>query len=866
MLSIIQGIAWIASLALWLALSTFIPVVWNIFLWIIIWCIIKWIFLPEENIQKAFDLLKTEIKKENNLAQEKEIQKEVNVTNKAEIFNPSENIQETTKIEEKTKVLEIEKKQIKQTQTSLEKVAQMSENIQKIEKKEEVWNSLANFFKENLLAKLWALIIFIWVWFLVAVIWNEISNITKLIIWFTVWFCTYFAWVFLGKKNYIWESRVLIWTWILINFLVILAWRHFLKLWLEENISIIATFVALIINTIFWIFNWLHYKSKNLLIFSFIFAYLNPFLLWTSSEDPYILLIYSFLVSIWALIIWEKLKDKYLIMMSFVLWNILFFVATVSGELGFLAKYISTMILCFIFINIKYIKELNFEHNYYVNLIIFLPIILQAFFRNVEISNLWYLVVFGLSFIMFWYLFLQSKIRKKAWFFLSGTIFLIILFLWINKLWDITPHLFISTVILAFLNVISSAFDKNLLEKKNIWFYASSILSSSIFLLWVTILFVFKQLSINEIWKVIWAILIWIWAFYLFCWFIISKIFSLKSFIQSENKNIFVTYFTTFVVYFTVWISLIIWKESPFLMYTVWSLEATSLCLMFYFTNEKKFLLTVNIILTILYFKLIVTLWTDISNTNIYISVILASTIVWAFFIKNVDWEESWNKDYYDWLHIAGIILVYIYFLKINQENKELLILIYSSLTAFLGFFYYILKKIHLKIFFLILFWLNWIFVIQNYDLSKELYPAIISIILFSAVTYFYNFKKDLKIIEINTIYWIFLLVIASMITYNLTKSTFFVTILWWLVWSSFIVVWISRKIILYRTIWLYLITLMSWKILFVDIWIIWDAVIWTIIFIILWIVLIWTSILYTKHIWNDISKEFDLRNIFPFK
>ena len=109
MLSIIQGIAWVASLALWLALSAFIPVVWSIFIWIIIWCIIKWIFLPEENIQKAFDLLKTEIKKENNLAQEKEIQKEVNVTNKAEIFNPSENIQETTKIEEKTKVLEIKK-------------------------------------------------------------------------------------------------------------------------------------------------------------------------------------------------------------------------------------------------------------------------------------------------------------------------------------------------------------------------------------------------------------------------------------------------------------------------------------------------------------------------------------------------------------------------------------------------------------------------------------------------------------------------------------------------------------------------------------------------------------------------------------
>jgi hypothetical protein len=63
-------------------------------------------------------------------------------------------------------------------------------------------------------------------------------------------------------------------------------------------------------------------------------------------------------------------------------------VATASGELDFLAKYISTMILCFIFINVKYIKELNFEHNYYVNLIIFLPIILQAFFRNVEISNL----------------------------------------------------------------------------------------------------------------------------------------------------------------------------------------------------------------------------------------------------------------------------------------------------------------------------------------------------------------------------------------------------------------------------------------------------------------------------------------------
>jgi len=57
----------------------------------------------------------------------------------------------------------------------------------------------------------------------------------------------------------------------------------------------------LVMNTVFAIVTSLVYKSQALLIFSFIFAYLNPLLIGGSSDNPYTLVSYSMIVSLGAL-------------------------------------------------------------------------------------------------------------------------------------------------------------------------------------------------------------------------------------------------------------------------------------------------------------------------------------------------------------------------------------------------------------------------------------------------------------------------------------------------------------------------------------------------------------------------------------
>jgi len=68
-------------------------------------------------------------------------------------------------------------------------------------------------------------------------------------------------------------------TAILINYLVILSGRYLLGNDVSSDatlLSVTTTFIFLIFNTVFAVATSLVYNSRTLLIFSFIFAYLNP--------------------------------------------------------------------------------------------------------------------------------------------------------------------------------------------------------------------------------------------------------------------------------------------------------------------------------------------------------------------------------------------------------------------------------------------------------------------------------------------------------------------------------------------------------------------------------------------------------------
>jgi hypothetical protein len=135
---------------------------------------------------------------------------------------------------------------------------------------------------------------------------------------------------------------------ILVNYLVILSGRYLLGDGSSNLLSEGVTFVFLILNTIFAVITSLVYQSKTLLLFSFVFAYLNPFLIGAeSSGTPYTLAGYSLIISLGAMVlsqIYDNTKDKnlseYLRFIAFVGGNILFLMAPFSTSFHWLIKVI----------------------------------------------------------------------------------------------------------------------------------------------------------------------------------------------------------------------------------------------------------------------------------------------------------------------------------------------------------------------------------------------------------------------------------------------------------------------------------------------------------------------------------------------
>jgi cation transport ATPase len=206
-----------------------------------------------------------------------------------------------------------------------------------------LWKSVKDFFSTNTIAKLWWILVFLTViYFLKWVasnIWEIIWPVWRIVLGFIVWFLSYGIWIKLHLKSLKNEWLILMWVWILINYAVILAWRYIV--WDNWYLSEGTTFFFLILNTVFWVITSLVYKSKILLIFSFIFGYLNPFIIWSSSNwEPYTLVWYSLIISLWALFISYKQKDLKLLFISFIFWNLLFLLAPFSDSIWWVSKII----------------------------------------------------------------------------------------------------------------------------------------------------------------------------------------------------------------------------------------------------------------------------------------------------------------------------------------------------------------------------------------------------------------------------------------------------------------------------------------------------------------------------------------------
>ena len=409
-------------------------------------------FNSEENVEKIEEIKNIE-KEDKNLEKIEEIkivEKENKIFEKKEIKSVEkedknlEEIEEIKNVEKENRIFE----KIVEKKLEPSKIDILIEKI----KKYIIWNTVSFiwgvflFFGVISLLKITGWAFWIWLW-----------PFWQMILWFVIWFVVFLIWVFLDKKWNKNEAFILMWLSILINYAVILAWRYFIwddLTWNNWYLSSLVAFVFLILNTIFAIVVSLFYTSKALLIFSFIFAYINPFIInWGPQTEPYMLLWYSFIISLWALFISYKselIKSNKMLFFSFIFWNLLFLIADFSDSIWWSAKIIITAIFSIITILILRKKENYWDSVVKIFILTYIFIILNLWdstivlpwdtfnsinFKNILSEKLSFIVYFS---IIIWLFVSNLKLIKsdfginllKIILFFPLLILLMILFSW----------------------------------------------------------------------------------------------------------------------------------------------------------------------------------------------------------------------------------------------------------------------------------------------------------------------------------------------------------------------------------------------------------------------------------------------------
>ena len=427
MFKLLNRLAWFISLAMWYIISFSIiwlnsykiwndDIIWSIVFWIIAWLIFKKIFLSKDFIEGRLDFFAKSIWE--------------NYFWKT-IKKPNPWIPSTYQEKEATKIKE----------HIVNKVASapwiVSSKTKKVIKKPSKSSiAIKKFFSENLLAKIGWILVFLWVLFLLSLVYSAIWPIWKLLIWFTIWFSIFITWIWLDKKDLKNESRILFGIWILINYLVILSWRYIIWDNIDNNIlTTWTTFLFLIFNTVFAVVTSLVYKSRTLLLFSFIFAFINPLLVWWSSDNPYTLIWYSLIVAFGWLFLSFKNKDILLAIWVFILANVLFLIAPFNSDIHWIVKLVSSTIISIITIFTVYNIDTKKLSSIFIWSYIFLILLLWSWDNYIKetTSFITYMISILIYFGIWIYYFLKTSFNSLIYLLISP----ILIILWLSFTWDL---------------------------------------------------------------------------------------------------------------------------------------------------------------------------------------------------------------------------------------------------------------------------------------------------------------------------------------------------------------------------------------------------------------------------------------------
>lgn len=245
-------------------------------------------------------------------------------------------------------------------------------------------NAIQRFFATNALAKVGGILLFLGVLFLLQLVYTQLGPVGKVAIGFGFGFLFYFTGVFLDKKKFESEGRILIGIGLLVNYLVILAGRYLIFDQYNDGLfSDGLSFFLLLLNTIFAITTAFVYQSNTLLFFAFAIAYINPFLIGFPYTDPYMICGYSLILSLGILALSYYAQSFFsdysavLFVSGFVCGNILVLVAPFSTEIEWIVKLACSAVFSFlVFYWVLNSDRQKFLNRYFILVYLFLILFL----------------------------------------------------------------------------------------------------------------------------------------------------------------------------------------------------------------------------------------------------------------------------------------------------------------------------------------------------------------------------------------------------------------------------------------------------------------------------------------------------------
>ncbi len=607
-------------ISIWIWLSIF-AVDYNLTLFAIIVALLcKFVFLNSSFIENS--LQEHIIKKENIKKDNKDVEKVY--TSNLEI----DNFKKVERVEKKEGRREERRENIIQKE--------FFEKVNNLENKTENYVSkffwkIKDFFSTNTLAKLgWILIFFAVVFFLkwlVWAFWEVIWEVGRIILWFIVWLLVFLSGIYLDKKWHKWESEILFWVSLLINYAVILSWRFLV--WDNWYLTETTTFLFLILNTVLWIVTSLVYNSRTLLIFSIIWAYLNPFIIWSEpSQTPYTLVWYSMIISLWSLFIAisnnKKSNETWLFYSIFLLWNLLFLVAPFTDSIWFITKLICSSIL-----NVTLIYILNNLKLYSILekalFWSYISIILMIFNSQTNWSIILENAFLFYNIIIWFFFFLWIRLLKSSnWIKFSLLIPLIIFVFLMIFLWN--NFYILEWTIFLFFYLIWAVF----LLKNNI---GTLFINFYIWGLWVII----SLSNFNLVWN--------IESINLIEYLIIlgtSLIFIIFSFVLSKKENLWKLY-----LIWTIWGIFLLTPLTTLEISKIYIIPAISSLIIFWILNLATPFLNKNLI-----------------EKKENLLTLIAWSIWWVLFI--LFQIHNFGQEFFPWISVwlAFMSLAIIYFLQ----------------------------------------------------------------------------------------------------------------------------------------------------------------------------------------------------------